>query len=225
MYHNHYIRPGAESSPASSVKLNPRKTEEILVTPPPKAKPNALAASSSASKQKLQRASRLPSVLEASPKSVGKPKALVKKAIAKNKASKTASKKATKTASKKATKAASKKATETAATTSAKDSSLVPYHRIPTKQSPCEGTNDVPDGPETTMSEHIAKALQKLGSGDRSGNKVLVLVEDEETKQKRKNRKNSFYRSLISHLVEFTPDLSRARHLITQSYLHVRRSY
>ena len=149
----------------------------------------------------------------------------MKKAIAKNKASKTASKKATKIASKKATKAASKKATETAATTSAKDSSLVPYHRIPTKQSPCEGTNDVPDGPETTMSEHIAKALQKLGSGDRSGNKVLVLVEDEETKQKRKNRKNSFYRSLISHLVEFTPDLSRARHLITQSYLHVRRSY
>ena len=180
--HKHYIRAGANSSPASSKKSSPGKTEDALQTPPPKAKPNAAQTSISASK-KLQRARRLPSI-EASAKSVAKPKARVKKAIGKKAPKKTSKGNAKSVSSKPAT---------------------IPDRRIKAKQSLPEETEDVPEPTETAlvpMSAHIAEALQKLGSGDRAGNKkCLVLLEDDETKQKRKNRKNSFYRSLISHLV------------------------
>ena len=92
-----------------------------------------------------------------------------------------------------------------AKTTTSSNSATTPARRIPTKRSPPEETEDVPVPTETAvaMSSHIAEALQKLGSGDRLGNKKQgwVLVEDEERKQKRKNKKNSLYRSLISHLV------------------------
>ena len=185
----HYIPPGAKSSPASSQKsqkLSPGKSEEVLKTPSPKAKLTAEAKSTSAPK-KLERARRLRSTSEPASNC----KARVKKSIAKAKASKKAFR----------GKIGKGKAKDTSGS---KKSATPPDRRIRAKQS-AEEESEKPDEPEKTeafiMSDRIAEALKKLGTGDRSGNKCSVLVEDEDAKQKRKNKKNSFYRSLMSHLI------------------------